>query len=124
MQGRVEHKIHIENNINEILSNMPDYVTKYYYNISVDKEPMSCIIYLRQIRQLFYFLFGKNKITNQDIMQISENDISKYFHSIEIIVDKEGNKKESSFAHRKGTWSALNSFFTYLKRNKYINENP
>ena len=125
MQGRVEHKLKIEKSIQNKLGNMPSYVRDYYYNISVDKEPRSCEEYVRQIKHfLDYMYINSNLVSNEMIQHITEKDISKYFHSIEIIKTKTGEQKESSFTYRRGIWFALNSFFKYLTDNGYIKKNP
>lgn len=121
MQGRLENKIKNEKLIETILLDLPDTVSKYYYS-RPNKESKGNLEYLRKIRGFLKYIDEDTR--NIDINKITENDVSKYLHSIEITIDKNGNKKETSFAYRKQVYTILNSFFEYLRKKKMIKENP
>lgn len=125
MQGRLEHSLKTQNNINNILLNCPNYLSDYYYNLAVSTEPKTCENYLRKIKGFLFFVnpdLSKIKIT-----EINDVIISKYFISIQRKKIKENNQikiEPTSFSYQKGVWTALNSFFKYLKSKKYIEDNP
>lgn len=122
MDGRVEHKIRNEKLINSMLQELPECVSQYYYSRASSKESKGCAEYLKKIRTFLKFLNNETKFI--DVTQITENDISKYMHSIEQTTDSLGNIKETSFSYRKQVYSILNSFFEYLRKRKIILENP
>lgn len=121
MKGRMEHRLRTENNINNILLNMPDYVTDYYYNMAVSHEPKTCEEYLRKTAAFLLYLSKDTK--NIDIRKINDSDIAKYIHSLETKRDSKGNIKMTSFSYRKMVYSSLNSFFNYLAKSNIIETN-
>ena len=116
MQGRLENALKTEKNIQSILSTMPQYVVDYYYNLATKREPKSCLEYLRKIKNFLTYV-------NKDIAFITDTDIARYMKSIEV-TNRGGVSKETSFSYRKQVHTILNSFFEYLKKKKYIQENP
>lgn len=120
MQGRLENKIRVETNIKKILSEMPEFMSDYYYSLS-SNEPKSCMEQLRKIRRFLYFV--NNNIFEIDIGSISDVDISKYMKSLETKNSK-GMIRETSFAYRKQNYSFLKTFFKYLTKKGYIKTNP
>lgn len=123
MKGRIEHSIQTENNIKRILDNLPRCVGDYYYNISVSKEPKTCLTYIKAIREFFKSLNSSNQ-KNIDVSNIKEIDITRFMHEIERKTDKNGNVEATSFSYRKTVHSALNSFFEYTYKTGVIDRNP
>ena len=122
MDGRLEHKISNERLIEKRLENLPDCVKDYYLSRTLSKESMGSLEYIRKIRCFLEFLNEDTK--SVDVTKITENDVSRYLHSIEQTVDKHGTPKETSFSYRKQVHSILNSFFEYLRKRRVIQENP
>ena len=122
MNGRLEHKIRNEKLIDGMLQELPECVSQYYFSRSSSKESKGSMEYIKKIRAFLNFLSNDPKTV--DVAQITENDVSKYLHSIEQTTDKDGNMRETTFSYRKQIHSILNSFFCYLKKRKMINENP
>ena len=121
MQGRLENKIKREKVIENLLKDMPQYVTEYYYNLSSSRESSSCLEYIRRIRRFLLFLdFDMNKI---NIRNVTDIDISKFLKSIET-KEKNGNVEMASFSTWKQYHTVLNSFFKYLCKRGYIDSNP
>lgn len=123
MKGRLEHSLKIEDNIKEILSILPQYVTEYYYEFKSGRQPAACREYIRKIAKFLYFIDPSN-IKHIKATEITKFDITRFLDSIEYIVDGNGNKKQSSLSYRKCYHSVLKSFFNFLLDNKYILENP
>ena len=122
MDGRLEHKISNEKLIEKRLKDMPDCVKDYYLSRTSSKESKGSLEYVRKIRRFLEFLSEDTK--SVDVTKITETDVSRYLHSIEQTVDKDGTPKETSFAYRKQVHSILNSFFEYLRKRRIISDNP
>ena len=122
MNGRLEHKIKNEEYIARHLKDLPECVSQYYYSRSSSRESKGSAEYIKKIKSFLSFVNADTK--SIDITKITEEDISKYLHSIEQTVDKKGSIRETSFAYRKQIHSILNSFFEYLRKRKIIMSNP
>lgn len=123
MKGRLEHSLKIENNIKELLAQLPQYVTEYYYEFKSGRQPTACREYIRKISKFLYFINSSN-VKSIKINEISKFDITRFLDSIEYIIDKNGNKRQASLSYRKCYHSVLKSFFDFLLENDYITENP
>lgn len=121
MKGRMEHRLRTENNINNILSDMPNYVVDYYYNISVSHEPKTCEEYIRKVAAFLKYISNDTK--NICIENISDIDIARYIHSLETKTGNDGVVKMTTFAYRKMVYSSLNSFFNYLQKRNLVKTN-
>jgi len=117
MKGRLEHELRIKNTINNLLADMPDYVSDFYYNLQISKEPSTCLEYIRKIKAFLNF-------ANRDIELINDRIIGEYFEQISYTIDSHGEIRKTSFAHKQSTWSALNQFFIYLQRKHIVQNNP
>ena len=117
MKGRLEHELRTGQTINRLLTDMPECVSSFYYNIQTDKEPGTCLEYLRKIKHFLNY-------ANMDIQNINEETISKYFKHITYSMDGQGNIIKTTSAYRQSVWSALNQFFVYLVKRKIIQINP
>lgn len=122
LNGRLEHKLRNEKNIDKLLSELPECVSNYYYSRSSAKESKGSEEYIRKIRSFFKYI--SNDIKNIDVAQITEKDVASYLCSIEKTIGHDGVKRETSFSYRKQVYSILNSFFEYLRKRKVISENP
>ena len=123
MKGRLEHSLQIENNIKEILSTLPQYVTEYYYEFKSGRQPTACREYIRKIAKFLYFI-DSSDIKHIKASEITKFDITRFLDSIEYVTDNNGNKKQSSLSYRKCYHSVLKSFFDFLLENDYMAENP
>lgn len=122
MNGRLEHKLRNEKWIENNLKELPECVSQYYYSRSSSRESKGSAEYIKKIKSFLNFVNTDTK--SIDIAKITEEDISKYLHSIEQTTDNNGNIRETSFAYRKQIHSILNSFFEYLRKRRMISENP
>lgn len=119
MQGRLENKIKKEKTIENILIEMPEYVTEYYYNLSSSRESSSCLEYIRKIRRFLIFLDDNVN----DISEVNETHISRFLKNIET-KDVNGEIELTSFSTWKQYHTVLNSFFKYLLKKGYVKHNP
>lgn len=123
MQGRVEHSIQTERNIKRILETLPGCVGDFYYNISVSKEPKTCLTYIKAIRE-FLRSVSPEDTKNIDVSTIKEIDVARFMHELETKTDKNGKVESTSFSYRKTVHSALNSFFGYIHKAGFVEKNP
>lgn len=122
MKGRLENTIKTEKNTDYLLSELPQYVTEYYFNLSSKREPKSCLEYIRKIKKFLEFV-DKNNLKNIDFTSITDLTIARYMKKLET-TEKNGNIVETSFSYRKQNHTILKSFFTYLHKKGYIEKNP
>lgn len=122
MNGRLEHKIKNEKWIADNLKELPECVAQYYYSRSSSKESKGSAEYIKKIKSFMKFVSEDTR--NIDVANITEDDVSKYLHSIEQTIDNKGNIRETSFSYRKQIHSILNSFFEYLRKRRVVAENP
>lgn len=118
MKGRLENELKMRKQIENILQDMPDYVTDFYYNIKIDTSATTCINYLGKIRDMLRFFEGK------DIGEINSSMIARYFDSKSYTTASNGEVKKTSGSYKQGLWTTLNAFFIYLYDRKLIDENP
>lgn len=116
MSGRSQTEIKIKNKTLESLSEMPDYVTSFYYSFSASKEPKTCSQYIYHIKNFLEW-------TNKDIRDVTDEDIGRYFEKISY-KNKNGKMEKTSDSYRQITWTVLNQFFSYLHKKKLIEDNP
>lgn len=116
MNGRMENKLKAEEKIRRMLVNSPKELEDFYYNISVDKEPKTCVEYIYKAKA-FLDVVGK------PVAEITDTDIARYMHSIEMR-EADGQMKQTSFSYRKMVYTILNSFFGYLEKANKIQRNP
>lgn len=112
MQGRTEHDLRTKGIIMNCLEDMPKECTDWYYQMKISLEPNSCKEYVIHVRRFFNCI-------KKEIKEISMTDITRYFDKIEY---KDG--EPTSFSYRKTTWTALNNFFMFCVKSKYLTENP
>lgn len=123
MKGRLEHSLKIETNIREILSELPQYVTEYYYEFKSGRQPTACREYIRKISKFLNFI-DSSDVKHIDPKQISKFDVARFLDSIEYITSENEETKQSSLSYRKCYHSVLNSLFSFLLENDYVKENP
>ena len=123
MKGRIENKIKTENSILTALKDCPQYLMEYYYNIMSYKEPKTCRVCIYAIKK--FLISISEDINNIEIDKITNIDIAKYLHNLEIVNSKSNNgAKYASASYINATHSHLKDFFNYLEINNYISDNP
>lgn len=126
MKGRLEHNLSNENAIKTILVDVPPYLNEYYYSFKQGRMPSACLDYLRNIKKYLRFVSEAKGIRVQDLDVedvASSQTISEYMDSIKTkIVD--GEQVETSISIQQKNHTVLNSFFTFLCDNDYIDKNP
>ena len=118
MKGRLEHSLRTKKTIENLLLDLPECVSDFYYNIQVAREPMTCLEYIRKIKMFLDY-------ANCDVTEINDKVVDRYFEKIAFKVNDKGEViGETSFAYRKSIWTILNLFFKYLVKKNIIATNP
>ena len=118
MKGRLEHSLRTKKTIEKLLHELPEYVSDFYYNIQISREPMTCLEYIRKIKAFIDY-------TNCDITEINDKIVNRYFEKISLKINDKGEViGETSFAYKKAVWTVLNLFFKYLVKQNVIVINP
>lgn len=117
MKGRLENELKKVKRIEDLLSEMPDIIRKFYYNIQVNTAPSTCIAYLEAIRRLL------NRFPGCPIEEIDSDMIAVYFNDINY-AEINGEIRKTSVSYKQGTWTALNKIFNYLYERGDIKRNP
>lgn len=122
MQGRFEHKLQIENHIEEVLLKYPECLKNYYYSMS-GNTAASKLTYIQNISQFLRFYSSQYTVNTKDIDidSISINDINYYIteRKKEIV-----NGNPISNATIATQISCIKSFFSYLHETGIIHHNP
>ena len=116
MKGRLENELKHRQTIMNLLKDMPECVTEYYYKIQAYTEPVTCINYIYRIKHFLDFI-------NNDIAQINLNVVGHYFEVIRY-TQKNGEIATTSNSYKKITWTVLNQFFEHLVYINCLSENP
>lgn len=116
MKGRLEHELRNRNDTKRLLLDMPEYVSSFYFVISVSLEESTCKAYISKIKEF-------NEFIQTDLLTVSSSDIGKFFAWLEEKSIRE-KSKSVSFAYKKMMWTALNRFYTYLHNEQLISVNP
>ena len=122
MKGRLENKIKIEKFLQNKISDMPEYMHKYYYSMSSKSHTTK----MRYIDNAIRFMnhFNGGCLTKEQLNNITEFDIQRYISDIKYIESSDGEVKELEESTQCNIYSCLWSFFTFLYRTKYIEKNP
>lgn len=122
INGRLEKELAAEKKINDKLKTLPSIISEFYYDMSgSNKSYMTLNKYVEYVEDFLRYLDPDDK--EEFYKDIKPNTISKYMSSIR-------NKEVNGTVVRLGDsiravrWSALNSFFEFLKGNGYVQENP
>lgn len=119
MSGRSEINQKWQKLTERALTELPQLVTDYYYNISASLSPSTCNIYIMNLRGFIRAQTEDPK--NFDVCSVTEADITRFLVKKST---KEDNITEQSFSMRKTLWSSLQKFFTYLYKRGAIERNP
>ena len=119
MKGRTEDKYIAEKKIQSKIKDMPIYMNKYYYSLS-EKTHMTKTRYINNVIRFLNYLNSTNCPTIEDLNRIESFDIQRYVMDIQFL--EGGNELKSD--GKALIYSSLNSFFTFLKRQRMITNNP
>ena len=122
MQGRLENDLMVTKYIQSILKEMPDYVNKWYLKLRAsDHQARTCQTYVVNIKR--YLSSIREDIKTIKIEELTSVSVDNYMISIQTKTDEDGHLLYTSASFQKGNWSALNSFFSFMKKEGMIKKN-
>ena len=121
MKGRLENKIKTERYIQNRISDMPDYLHKFYYSMG-SKSHTTKMRYIGNVIRFMKHINGEC-LSEEELNNITEFDIQKYISDIKYFEEDEEIKelKESTQCI---IYSSLGAFFSFLYKVGYIGSNP
>lgn len=122
MNGKLEHKIKIEQKLMSKLSDMPEYINKFYYFNNI-KSPNTKKKYLDNVIRFLTIMGNGDVIEQEKLKSIDAYEIQKYISNISFY-EKNGEIKELGESTKAFILSSLSVFFHFLKVYNYINEDP
>ncbi len=123
MEGRLEHQLKIESDIQKTIQEEPSYIKEYYYSLTASqKQGTTCRTYINYVLGFLKYL-KENGVRIYSVKDITLEHVSRYMSSLRY-VSKQGKQKQSSHSYRANVWSALNSFFQYYYIKGEISKNP
>lgn len=122
--GRLEKEISELNKISAKLNNFPKVVKDYYYYLeAADKSYNTIKVYINYVVNLMDYCTGE-KYNEYFYKEIDSSTINRYMSSIRYKTGVNGESIKIGNGIRATRWSALNTFFAYLKSNRLIDNNP
>lgn len=122
MTGRTEKEIASTNKMKIKLKELPKIFSEFYYYMCSTKSYTTVERYVAYVKEFAEFLNGEN-IPNNFYKKVTPLDINKYFAAMKNKETINGHYNTSD-SIRATKWSALNTFFGFVKGNNYIRENP
>lgn len=121
--GRLEKETIFYQNIENKLQKLPQIFTEYYTSMRANRKSYSTIgVYINNLLHFVNFLV-KNDIPSDFYKTITSNDIERYMISLETRKTKNGIKRTGDDILQ-ARWSSLNTFFEWLIKKRYIDNNP
>lgn len=123
MKGRLEHEIKSNNNLKKKLKNMPPYLEDFYYTMQ-DKEYRTVESYTNHVLRYLKWLSNQFDldITNPYLLDgRQETHAGAYMNYLKTGTGKEAQMSRS---YRSVAWTALNHFYEFCVRKKYVEYNP
>lgn len=124
MTGRLEKEIKERNRIQEKLKSLPPVIGDFYYYLEAsDKSYTTTKNYINYI--VHFMMYCTNGKKAHDFYKnVTSSTINMYMSSLKFGTDDSGKDIKIGNSIRATRWSALNSFFTFLKSNNLMRFNP
>jgi site-specific recombinase XerD len=122
--GRLEKEINELSKINAKLCKFPQVIKDYYYYLeAADKSYTTIKVYINYVVNLMDYCTG-GQYDEHFFKNITSSTINEYMSSIKYKTGINGERVKVGNGIRATRWSALNTFFIYLKSNNRIDINP
>ena len=125
MQGRIEADMKLKYKVDNMLKGQPEVVGFYVGSLSQSSWNTRLaytnivVVFLRWIRKRK----GVDEVTTEVLRSLLPLDIDAYMSDMQYIIDRNGQIRESSSSRQMKAWSGLHSFFDFLVRNKFVDDN-
>jgi integrase/recombinase XerC len=123
MNGKLEKIIAADRKMEAKLKAHPGILREFYYDMKdEDKSYTTINNYIDHVIHFMRFVTN-DKYRREFYKTVTSQDIKRYMNSIKR-KEVNGEVIEVGDEIRAARWSSLNTFFTFLKNNNYITENP
>ncbi len=122
MSGLTEAEKVLQDRIATRLSALPEIFHSFFRYLNETKSSATTYNYICDVAGFAEYI-GSGAITETFYQNVTPEDISRYFFSIQY-GSGVGSSTELSSSYLAAKWSALNSFFTYLEKEGHISHNP
>ena len=122
--GRLEKEITELNKIRSKLNDFPKVIKDYYYHMEAAEKTYTTIkVYINYIGNFMNYC-THGVYDEYFYKKITSSTINEYMSSMRYKTNKNGEMIKIGNGIRATRWSAINSFFIYLKSNNLIDHNP
>ena len=122
--GRLENEIKELAKIRSKINDFPKVIRDYYYYLeAADKSYTTIKVYINYVQNLMEYC-TKGNPDEEFYKTITSSTINEYMSSIRYKTNINGEAVKVGNGIRATRWSALNTFFSYLRNNQLINTNP
>lgn len=123
MNGRLEKENILVHKTYNLMNDLPDFVEEWYSKMEAsDKTASTRYDFVKKIKR--YLQTVNNNAENITTEDLSYKTVINYMNSIKIRKNANGEIISTSGSYQRTVWSALNSFFSFLYKRKYIDSNP
>ena len=122
--GRLEKEICELNKINQKLDTCPQVIKDFYYYLEAAEKTYNTIkVYINYVINLMNYC-TQGDVDEHFYKKITSATINEYMSSMRYKTGTNGEVIKTGNEIRATRWSALNTFFVYLKSNQLITNNP
>lgn len=123
MNGRLEKELKAESKMKIKLSTLPKVFTEFYYSLEAEGKSYTTLNnYISHNVDFMNYITHNNPQENY-YLNVKTSDINQYMASIKR-KNYNGQLVRMGDDIKAARWSSINSFFSFLKNNDYIIENP
>ena len=122
--GRLEKEVKELQKIINKLDELPKVIKNYYYYLeAADKSYTTIKVYINYVVNFMNYCSGD--VCDEYFYKcVTSATVNEYMSSIRYKTKINGELSKTGNSIRAARWSALNMFFTYLKSNQLIDNNP
>lgn len=122
--GRLEKEIAELQKVRSKIGDLPKVIRDYYYYLEgADKSYTTIKTYINYIKNFMDYCTD-GEYDEKFYRRVTSSMINEYMSSIRYKTGSDGNVVKVGNGIRATRWSALNTFFIYLKNNQLIDNNP
>jgi len=122
LDGRIENEFKIDESIDKMLKDLPDYVSEWNLNLKASRKTASTRKdFIMKIR---LFLRSIDSYDTKAILPsaITAKTVTEFFISSQTKMVK-GTRQYTSDSYQQTIWSCLNNFLDFMQKKNYIQDN-
>lgn len=122
MDGRLQNEIRIDEKIDKMLLNLPDFMAEWNENMKASKKTATTRMdYISFISRYLKSINDNPKVVK--VSDFNEKNVEGYMIKIQIKKYKNGKVKYTSDSYQSTMWSVFKTFFEFLIERGYIEKN-